>query len=327
MENTRKALIKESRHHIYTAFTRDRIYVPKQGNENPNYYKYRGLFRKELHTLIELGVNELNKTNSSYSYKFDDFLIGFSRNIPFYGIDYDIYYKKNKQCCSIARFHRYFQPFSLETHNSNNKILNKQEIFALNENTEKQVINFVLPITSDEKNFKAFSFFLETFKHIAIDEDKSYSTLTIVFGYNLRKPQDLIYKKKVEDLVNDFVRTTGFIKIKLVLSYQRKYSRAKYLDMGVRKACDKAESECLVFLCDVDIFFEKNFLDFCRYNSIEGKKAYFPILFSLYNPNILPEVEANDTDTFSQNILASNQNFLTKKSNLNIVLNQQAGYW
>ncbi|KAL9976419.1 hypothetical protein ACROYT_G013718 [Oculina patagonica] len=82
----------------------------------------------------------------------------------------------------------------------------------------------------------------------------------------------------------------------IIKEYQDKYPRADliWLDiagnfsrgMALSLAADKFDQAALLFLCDVDFIFNSDFIDRCRTNAAPSKRAYFPIMFSQFDPEL-----------------------------------------
>ena len=82
----------------------------------------------------------------------------------------------------------------------------------------------------------------------------------------------------------------------IMKEYQEKYPEAEliWLDVAgnfsrgisLSLAADKFDQAALLFLCDVDLIFNSEFIDRCRLNTALGKQAYFPIIFSQFDPEL-----------------------------------------
>ncbi|XP_077376575.1 chondroitin sulfate synthase 1 [Festucalex cinctus] len=61
------------------------------------------------------------------------------------------------------------------------------------------------------------------------------------------------------------------------------FSRALALEAGSARFADRS----LLFYCDVDLLFTADFLQRCRANAGAGRSAYFPVVFSQYDPRVV----------------------------------------
>ena len=64
-----------------------------------------------------------------------------------------------------------------------------------------------------------------------------------------------------------------------VVSLEGQFSRGKALNFGM----EQLSSDDLAFLCDVDMTFDRQFLDRCRLNTKQGRRVYYPEFFKYYN--------------------------------------------
>lgn len=89
--------------------------------------------------------------------------------------------------------------------------------------------------------------------------------------------------------------------------YQDKYPLAglTWLDVpgnfsrgiAMMLAADQYERTALLFLCDVDLIFSKEFIDRCRMNTALGKQVFYPIMYSQFDPK-LSHTSNNKPDTY-----------------------------
>lgn len=72
------------------------------------------------------------------------------------------------------------------------------------------------------------------------------------------------------------------VRIKVLM---QPFSRGVGLETGAYAAAGD-NPHALLFFCDVDMKFNADFLYRCRVNPVEGKRVYFPIVFSLYRNKV-----------------------------------------
>lgn len=56
------------------------------------------------------------------------------------------------------------------------------------------------------------------------------------------------------------------------------------------------DGDALLFFCDVDVVFTVDFLERCRQNTDRGRRVYYPVVFSQYNPKYVNSSGHNDVD-------------------------------
>lgn len=85
-----------------------------------------------------------------------------------------------------------------------------------------------------------------------------------------------------------------------VIPMMGNFSRGLALELG----SSQLDNDSLLFFCDVDLVFSGEALQRCRYNAVQGRQVYFPVVFSQYNPEVV----------YSEKAPRDNQFVLTKKS-------------
>lgn len=260
-----------------------------------------------------------------------DFAIGFFRSTPYQGYEYELYYKiKSTKCCYLIKLNRGLTPLKISSTNIEDEHKGLVD-YTGDIHKGKKVINFILPLTGDAKKKSAFKLFLSSFETVALNQDK-FVTLTIIFGYSKSSQDGLNEKKYLENILNDFRQRTSFTNINLIyVEMAGSFSRAKLIQIGVESCCDNDQfdstplNENLMFFCDVDVLFNKNFLDLCRYNTARNKRVYFPILYSFYNPNMAKVLYNNESSRGANKLDDSDVDI--EEAKVNLIINKESGYW
>ncbi|XP_024117568.1 chondroitin sulfate synthase 1 [Oryzias melastigma] len=104
--------------------------------------------------------------------------------------------------------------------------------------------------------------------------------------------------------------------VELMREYHMKYPRADMEIKPVAGAFSRAlalevgsthfTNDSLLFYCDVDLLFSGDFLKRCRTNAALGQQAYFPIIFSQYDPKVV----------YAGKVQSSNHYVFTSKTGL-----------
>ena len=133
-----------------------------------------------------------------------------------------------------------------------------------------KTINLILSLSGRTEKFQGF---LNRFARVCIKGDKNVFLTVVYFG-----TEGL---SEVKNLMGQISKQYRFKNMKLV-TLNENFSRGRGLQVGAQSWLD---GDVLLFLCDVDIVFNMEFLDRCRLNTERGKRVYYPMVFSLYNPN------------------------------------------
>ena len=138
--------------------------------------------------------------------------------------------------------------------------------------TSKETINLIIPLSGRTDNFKVF---LKRFGDICVRWDGRVYLTVVYFGKKGRE--------EVKKLLSEFEDREKFKHYKVIFE-DGPFSRGAGLQKGV---LSWEKGNTIMFFCDVDMFFTPDFLERCRFYTEPGQMVYYPIVFSLYNPEVV----------------------------------------
>ena len=298
----------------FTHFTFTRIYPSSLSLGKRVVEKPIGAKRKEIIDVLTEAIKLLSPFNRTV----DDFIEGVYATDPMVGTQYHLYFRTSKKGTNAHKFYHkitLLRPF-IQTRIVTNEIIS----------TQKEVIHLILPLS--ERRLDHLSQFLDNVQRLAKAETGRLKLFIVYFGdLSVLKHfccDDILtaHNRSVTnpDSKSDYSSQTNsknsnLISIKIIhlSNNSEDFSRAKALHLGAEICC---KNSSLLFFCDVDLLFTTKFLERCRLNASKTKKVYYPILFSLYNPEYsrinVPNMSRTDD---------------TSMPNLSNLISSQSGFW
>lgn len=249
----------------FTRFTLSKIFLVDPGLgkrvvEKPIGYKRRDILHAVMYAAEQINQN---RTRGMKQYSAEDFIEGLYRTEPLSGTLYILFFRDLDKPQKYAyRKITVMRPFMF--------LLNLADV---REDTSHTWINLVLPLSG---RLEAFRQFLSRFLRVVIKQDKRVFLTVVYFG-----------KEGLNEVKTNMTLLAKEHKYKYMklVTLKEEFSRGRGLQVGALSW--KSTSDVLLFLCDVDIAFTVDFLERCRVNTEKGRKVYFPITFSLYNPSVV----------------------------------------
>ena len=296
----------------FTHFTFTRIYPSSLALGKRVVEKPIGGKRKEIIDVL----TEALKLLSNFNRTVDDFIEGIYATDPMVGTQYHLYFRTSKKGPTASKFYHkitLLRPF-LTTRIASNEIIS----------TQREIINLILPLS--EQRLEHLTQFLDNIHRLAKFESgrlklfivyfgdlsplKKYSSADIWATHNTSAPNP---HSKSNYSSHSTPKTSNSIAIKIIhlSNNSQEFSRAKALHLGAEICC---KNSSLLFFCDVDLLFTTKFLERCRLNASKAKKVYYPILFSLYNPEY-------------SRIQVPNMSHDSNYPNLSNLISSQSGFW
>uniref|UniRef100_A0A8D0GTW5 Hexosyltransferase n=1 Tax=Sphenodon punctatus TaxID=8508 RepID=A0A8D0GTW5_SPHPU len=247
----------------FESFNLQKVYQLEMGlTRHPEERPARKDKRDELAEAVETGLEALNGPGSDTHrrvYAAPDFLEGIYRTEKDKGTLYELTFKGDRK----HEFKRIvlFRPFGPV-----------MKVKSENLNMANTLINVIVPLAKRANKFRQF---MQNFREMGIQQDGRIHLTVVYFG----KDQ----MNEVKGILQNTSKSANFKNFTLI-QLNEEFSRGKGLDVGARVW---KGSNVVLFFCDVDIYFTAEFLNTCRLNTQPGKKVFYPVLFSQYNPGII----------------------------------------
>ena len=235
----------------FTRFTLDRVYPVDPGLGRRVIEKPIGYRKREMHIVIEHAVNSLSR-KSGHKFSVSDFIEGIYRVVPSIGTQYELYFRDRMKYRKVIIMLPNLMPF-----------VGRDETIPVHRDT-------VHIIMSLSQRIDAFQQFLQRFRQLAA-QDNNVDLTVVYFGHDgLEKVQSLVSKfnaRQNSDVVHLLTTAGAFLR-----------------GHGLQIGANSLQNNSLLFMCDVDIVLTGSFLERCRLHAALGHSVYYPIVFSLYNP-------------------------------------------
>ncbi len=266
----------------YCRFTLTRIYLVDQGMGKRVVEKPIGFKKKDLYEVISYAAEKLNLGGGlgGRVYSIEEFVEGIYRTEPSMGTHYELYFKRLETDAS----HLYHKVVLSRPYGPLHMVTSEDHF------TNKQVINIILPLSGRNDKFTRF---MDRFAKVCIKSDKHVFLTVVYFGNE--------GLNNVKNILGHISKTYRFKNLKLV-TLNESFSRGRGLQVG---AHSWTQGDVLMFLCDVDIVFNLEFLQRCRMNAAPGQRVYYPMVFSLYNPDVVYALHNLDVPSQEEQLIIS----------------------
>ncbi|XP_022427093.1 chondroitin sulfate N-acetylgalactosaminyltransferase 1 isoform X2 [Delphinapterus leucas] len=248
----------------FDSFTLHKVYQLETGlTRHPEEKPVRKDKRDELVEVIQLAVEALNSPAESSPdqrpYTASDFIEGIYRTEKDKGTLYELTFRGDHK----HEFRRLvlFRPFGPIMK------VKKEDL-----NMAGTLVNVIVPLARRVDKFRQF---MQNFREMCIQQDGRVHLTVVYFG-----KEEMNEVKGILENTSKAANFRNFTFIQL----NGEFSRGKGLDVGARSWTGR---NVLLFFCDVDIYFTSELLNTCRLNTQPGKKVFYPVLFSQYNPGII----------------------------------------
>ena len=167
------------------------------------------------------------------------------------------------------------------------------ELDGIEDTESNKKVNFVIPLYGRPEPFLRF---IKTFENVALKTNESVSLSVVFFRDGKTKAQYKEIDRMIHQLSTKYHSHDSHL-IPLQGSFQRA--------IAFQKAVSLFADNALLFLVDIDCNIDQNILHRIRSNTHQGRQAFFPIMFSQYNPRIVSLFNTtygrNENEMFASN--------------------------
>ncbi|XP_030762181.1 chondroitin sulfate N-acetylgalactosaminyltransferase 2 [Sitophilus oryzae] len=305
----------------FNHFTYSRVYPSDLGLGKRVVEKPIGYKRKDILEALMKGLETLNKniTEKIRRYTLDDFLEGLYRIEPTTGTQFELYFKTKLVNKTVVEHGINLNGFTKIVVMRPFAPLQTISTKFLPGPKDKELIHIILPLSGRTATFQNF---MDKFVKIGLKNDRRVHLTVVYFG-----EEGLSEARSIMSRVLMTKNSGGNANNLRLLALNETFSRGKGLRVGAERALDystvrttqnaqkiipisnqnqkSSKKDVLLFMCDVDIVFSARFLDRCRWNTKPGKKVYYPVVFSLYNPHVVYTLQGKEVPPENEQLVIS----------------------
>ncbi|XP_065827541.1 uncharacterized protein [Oscarella lobularis] len=224
--------------------------------------RVQGIARQDLIDAKEAALELINRDDEGKKYRFAKLVHGFRRTDRLRGTEYELDLQLTSIDGPTSKRVRLLRPFG-------EPLL---ERVATYEDLSVHV-NLVMPLAG---RFEIFEQFMYRFRKCCIGQ-KFVDVFLILVYFGDENKEDV---KKLLAKYRDVFSWKNYE----LIAVNGPFSRGVGLLKGAEYVRDSVTDHRVMFFCDVDIRFTSAFLQRCHRNADLGKRVYYPVVFSMYNP-------------------------------------------
>lgn len=242
--------------------------------ENSPAIKTPPVWRKEMELLMQKAMDYLNSWEENH-YSFKRITNAYWKVEPASGVEYIIDFQVKPE----GQEDDYYAP-AKQYRVTLSRFFNPPEVSPVKFLPSSPEIHVSVAVFLTSDQLTKFQDFMERFRDI-LEQDKEAS----LFVVQMKSPEKVTKKSKIIDT-------------KSILSlYETNYPKASFKvlesrnllsrEHGISLVLHELKPSQVVFLADLDLDFDVEFMQRCRNFPIQGQQAFFPIMFAEADPSLL----------------------------------------